>query len=111
MKSAVAPVAGVAEQGAPAGAGPLIEDSPRTSRFWMGAYYHEQLNRAYRSIIPPGFRVLELGCAEGDLLASLKPSVGVGVEKNAALVAKARQNHKELTFIAGDVADLSLREK
>ena len=44
-------------------------------------------NAAYRAddfkfsqfLIPPGKRVLELGCGRGDLLASLRPSHGVGV--------------------------------
>ena len=42
--------------------------------------YHRRLERVYRFIIPRGMRVLELGCAEGDLLAALEPSQGTGVD-------------------------------
>jgi SAM-dependent methyltransferase len=43
-------------------------------------------------------RVLDLGCGDGDLLASLKPGRGVGVETDAALIQEARKSHPELEF-------------
>src|ERR1700732_3930432 len=43
-------------------------------------YYHRRLIEIYQFLIPPGQRVLEMGCGDGDLLASLKPSEGVGVD-------------------------------
>ena len=43
-------------------------------------YYHEQIARIYCSLVPPGRRVLELGCGEGELLAALEPSRGTGID-------------------------------
>src|SRR5919201_583056 len=37
------------------------------------AAYHRRLREIFRFICPPGKRVLEIGCAYGDLLASLEP--------------------------------------
>ena len=53
---------------------PMIDD-------WHGRNrgYHYSINRLMKFYVAPGARVLEVGCATGDLLASLKPSFGVGV--------------------------------
>ena len=48
------------------------------------------LERVYRFLVPPGSRVLELGCGEGDLLAALAPARGVGVDFSPAMIAAAR---------------------
>jgi SAM-dependent methyltransferase len=77
----------------------------------MGAYYHEHLRRTYRSLIPAGQRVLELGCGDGDLLAALKPSIGLGVDLDPETVQRAQRRHPELRFIAADAEDISLDEK
>ena len=43
-------------------------------------YYHRYIGRIYQYIISPGLRVLEIGCGKGELLASVKPNEGVGVD-------------------------------
>ena len=45
-----------------------------------GDYYHRRLTEIYQHLAPPGQSVLELGCARGDLLAALKPDLGIGVD-------------------------------
>ena len=65
--------------------------------------YHEDDTKFMRFLIPPGKRVLELGCGRGDLLAALKPSYGVGVDFGAATIAKANARHPDLYFVLGDV--------
>src|SRR6476469_5684723 len=67
--------------------------------------YHEDDRRFMQFLIPPGKRVLELGCGQGDLLAALKPSYGVGVDFGAATIAKANVRHPDLYFVLGDVED------
>ena len=54
------------------------------------AAYHEDDRKFMRFLIPPGKRVLELGCGRGDMLAALKPSYGVGVDFSPETIAKAR---------------------
>lgn len=61
--------------------------------------YHFLVRRIYRSLIPEGARVLEVGCGRGDLLASLEPFVGVGVDISRQMIAEATARHPELTFI------------
>ena len=68
---------------------------------WLGKVgaYRRLVRRVYQSIIPQGHRVLEIGCGRGDLLASLKPSHGVGVDVSGAMVAAARERHPDLRVV------------
>ena len=45
-----------------------------------GQFYHQRVTRILQTLVLPGQRIIELGCAYGDLLAALEPSVGVGVD-------------------------------
>ena len=65
-------------------------------------YYREQVQRAYSHLIPNGSRILELGCGTGDLLASLLPKVGVGVDFSQVAIDQARAKHPFLTFVLAD---------
>jgi len=71
-------------------------------------YYHRRLAEIYRFLIPPGQRVLELGSGEGDLIASLKPSKGIGVDFSPELISRARNKHPEIEFSQQDVQELDL---
>ncbi len=64
----------------------------------FNAAYHEDDRKFMQFLIPPGKRVLELGCGRGDLLAALKPSYGVGVDFGAKTIAKANELHPELNL-------------
>ena len=67
--------------------------------------YHEDDLKFMRFLIPPGKRVLELGCGRGDLLAALEPSYGVGVDFSASTIAKANALHPDLHFVFGDAEE------
>jgi len=71
-----------------------------------GGYYHRRLEEVYRHIVPPGARVLELGCGRGDLLAALCPADGLGVDFSGKMIAAARQRHPHLRFACADAHDL-----
>ena len=73
-------------------------------------HYHRLLQKHFRCLIPPGMRVLELGCGLGDLLASVRPARGVGVDFSEATVALARQRHPELEFRVADAEQFSSEE-
>ncbi len=62
------------------------------------AYYHRCLHRLIAHIVPRGSNVLEVGCSSGDLLASLAPSAGQGIDYAASIVDIAETRHPELTF-------------
>jgi SAM-dependent methyltransferase len=75
-----------------------------------GHAYHRRLIRVYQSQVPPGQRVLEIGCGEGDLLAALKPSFGVGVDFSGAMIRRAAERHPGLRFVQADAHSLDFDE-
>ena len=77
---------------------------------FFSSEYHHRLQQVYGLIISPGQRVLEIGCGRGDLLASLKPSVGVGVDFSPEMLAQARQRHPQLSFVQADAHELALNQ-
>ncbi|MDR3332895.1 MAG: glycosyltransferase [Synergistaceae bacterium] len=74
-------------------------------------YYRNQLARTYRFCIPEGASVLELGCGRGDLIASLKPSAGVGVDFSPEMIKEARKRHPNLKFICCDAHSIDIEGK
>jgi SAM-dependent methyltransferase len=79
----------------------------RLDRPGLGGYYHRRLQEVYRAHVPAGQRVLEVGCGQGDVLAAVQPSHGVGVDLSPAMVAAASERHPQLAFHVADAHDLS----
>ncbi|MHB1218312.1 MAG: glycosyltransferase [Alphaproteobacteria bacterium] len=69
------------------------------------AYFYDHDRRTMQFLIPAGLKVLDLGCGNGDLLASLRPSRGVGIDFSAVAVRIARERHPHLEFRQGDIED------
>ena len=82
----------------------------RDPRKGLGGNYRRRLASVYRFLIAPGLRVAELGCAQGDLLAAVRPSVGVGVDFSGEMLSRARERYPNLTFVQADVHDSALEE-
>jgi SAM-dependent methyltransferase len=80
---------------------------------WQPArrYYRDQLARLFAFSVPPGMRVLEVGCGTGDLLAALRPAYGVGIDFSPEMVRLARERHPDLVFQQADAHDFDLGEK
>jgi SAM-dependent methyltransferase len=74
-------------------------------------YYHVLLERYYRFLIPEGASVLEVGCGIGNLLAALKPSLGVGVDFSSAMISLAKLRHPHLQWICGEASRFKLEGK
>jgi len=74
-------------------------------------YYYETLERYYRSVIPPGRDVLDLGCGSGEFLAALEPARGVGVDLSPALIERARAAFPDHRFVVADAVRLDLDEE
>lgn len=86
--------------------------APRKDRFErINCYYHRDLQRYYRFLIPEGQSVLEIGCATGALLASLKPSKGVGLDISEKMIEIARKKYPHLEFFVMDAENIALDEK
>lgn len=84
----------------------------RNSERWRtgNRYYHACLTRLFEHVVPPGRRVIEIGCAQGDLLAALKPCYGVGVDFSTEMIGRAREKYPKLTFVHADAHHLALDE-
>ncbi|MEP6714343.1 MAG: glycosyltransferase [Terriglobia bacterium] len=87
-------------------------DYARNFDRWQGArgYYQQRLAEVYSFLIPPGMRILEVGCGRGDLLDALRPAYGVGVDFCPEIVAAARSEYPRLRFEKGDAHDFNLDE-
>lgn len=81
--------------------------------FWRkkNKYYHSELQHFFKFVIPENKQVLELGCGTGDLLASLKPKHGVGIDIADQMVHIAQKKNPQLTFITADAQNLPIQEK
>jgi SAM-dependent methyltransferase len=66
------------------------------------AYFHRTQRALFRTYVPRGLSVLELGCATGDLLAAVSPGRGVGVDLAPRMVEKARRKYPDLRFVQAD---------
>src|SRR5215510_13417642 len=71
-------------------------------------YYYDALQRLLQFIVPPGRRVLDIGCGNGDLLAGLRPSLGVGIDLSEGMLSLARSKHPELELYDQPAEQLSL---
>ena len=78
---------------------------------WAGANYQKMLAHYYGLMIPKGASILEIGCGSGNLLASLNPLVGVGIDFSIEMINRAKQKYPNLRFILDDANELSLDEK
>ncbi|PPR61451.1 MAG: Ubiquinone biosynthesis O-methyltransferase [Alphaproteobacteria bacterium MarineAlpha4_Bin2] len=67
--------------------------------------YYEEDRKYTRFVVPEGARVLEVGCAGGELLARLKPSYAVGLDMSERMVENARRRYPEFNFTLGDIED------
>jgi SAM-dependent methyltransferase len=86
------------------------EEYARTASKWSGlrCYYQARLAEIYRLSIPPGMRVLELGCGDGGLLAKLDPAYGYGIDLSSGLIESARSKYPGLHFEVEDASNLHI---
>mgnify|MGYP000893551622 CR=1 FL=1 len=69
-------------------------------------YFHQEDER-YTSFLATGNSdsILDLGCGNGDLLASLAPKRGVGIDFSEKTIEAARERHPDQEFHVGDIED------
>lgn len=75
------------------------------------ARYHREVERLFRSLVPPGASVLEVGSGTGDLLQSLRPKRGLGIDLSPRMVDIAQGKYPDLQFVVGDVHTFAFHEQ
>ena len=83
----------------------IAPDLDRWNR--RNGYYYQDLDRLHQFLIPPGSRVLEVGCGTGNLLAALEPEVGVGIDFAQSAIDLAKAKYPHLQFYCLDVETLT----
>lgn len=73
-------------------------------------YYYHKLERLLVSLIPPGRKVLEIGCGTGELLHGVAPGEGVGVDFSRKMLDIAAKQFHDLRFVCEDAECLHLHE-
>lgn len=84
------------------------QDLPKWDRYRNA--YQARLREITSFLIPPGMRVLELGCGAGNLLGCTRASYAVGVDFSARLLAAARQRYPQGKWVEGDAHTIRLNE-
>jgi SAM-dependent methyltransferase len=64
--------------------------------------YHQRLQKIFQFNVAACQRVIEIGCGEGDLLASVHPTYGLGIDFSEHMIKRARKRHPELEFFCAD---------
>lgn len=75
------------------------------------SYYHKDIKFLLNFLIPQDASVLDVGCSTGDVLASLRPRSGKGIDLSPKMVAVAKQKYPDLDFEVMDAENLSENKK
>jgi SAM-dependent methyltransferase len=69
------------------------------------SYYNGRLIEWCRSLVPPGRKLVDVGCGRGDVLAALAPSDGLGIDLSPAMIREAKQSYPSWDFRVQAVED------
>ena len=88
----------------------LINNMASSRNSWIrkNRYYYTELTKFLKYNIPEGSEVLEIGCGTGEILASLKPKRGVGIDISAKMIEIAKKQYQNLEFEVMDAEKLKL---
>ncbi len=84
-------------------------EAHRYATHWISknSYYYNHIKRLLANCIPPGKKVLDVGCGCGHLLAHLSPSYGLGIDFSSAMIAEAQKRYPDLHFQQMDIESVS----
>jgi len=74
-------------------------------------YYNRDIEIFLKTIIPKNKKILEIGSATGNLLNSIKPSKGLGIDFSPDMVGIAKKKYKGIGFRVMDAEDIKINEK
>jgi len=87
----------------------FFDESAQTRKIWKkrNKYYHRLIEKYCKFYIPADREIVELGCGPGDLLASLSPKRGLGVDFSSEMIKIAEKDHPHLQFICEDIEEMT----
>lgn len=71
-------------------------------------YYYRNLKALYRSFIPAGKKIWEIGCGTGDILVALEPSDGYGTDVSEEMIRIAANKHRDKQNIKFQASNLAV---
>ena len=71
-------------------------------------FYRNTIAKTYKFLVPEQSKVLEIGSGSGDLIGSLKPSYGVGIDLSQNMVNLAKEKYPNIYFHKMEAENLSL---
>lgn len=74
-------------------------------------FYYRNIKAFVRKNVRPNSKVLEVGCGTGEILASLNPSYGVGIDISPEMIKRAREKFPQYTFHGVAIEDFRSDEK
>jgi SAM-dependent methyltransferase len=75
-------------------------------------FYYDDIRKIIKVTIPDGERVIYIGCGWcPDLLATVNPSRGLGVDISPKIINCCRDKYPDLEFIVNDPENISINEK
>jgi len=78
----------------------------RESWIHKNSYFYKDDYSYMNFLVGDGLRILDLGCGNGQLLNSLNPNYGLGVDLSEQSVKLAQENYPHLDFLQGDLEDV-----
>ncbi len=75
------------------------------------AYYYNNIKSLVNRVVRPGSKVLEIGCATGEILASANPSLGVGIDISTEMIKLAKEKFPQYTFFCSAIEKFQHQEK
>lgn len=79
-------------------------------RYQGGQAYRRRLREIYAGLVPAQSAVLEVGCGQGDLLASLNPGRGVGLDFSEQMIRRAQARYPRLSWVCRDAHQFQAEE-
>ena len=73
--------------------------------------YHKTIRKYFQFTIPENSRVAEIGCGTGDLLHSVSPEKGLGIDFSEEMIRIAKEKYPDLDFKVCDVVSMEIEEK
>lgn len=75
----------------------------------MNNFYYSNLKKTLLDIIPKESLVLEIGCGTGDLLYTLKPKIGYGLDISRGMIQIAKNKYKDRNLVFSTVYPTNIK--